>query len=232
MTNFHYKLGIAVSLWKTMDIIKKKSIIISVIVIVSALMHSCSILNQWNKEPSHHYTYIPYEKRLQKLNSINKWELRTNISIQYKNKISIISCYWQQNDKHYELNIFSPLNLVHFYVKGNERKATLWKSQKEKYSSYSPEQLLLDQIGWDAPISSLGHWVKNTPSPNIAINKIKFDHYDHIIMLEQNGWVIEYFNFVSQDGFDFPTKIILQNSRFKIKMIIKEWQILKYDSTI
>jgi outer membrane lipoprotein LolB len=184
-------------------------------------LSSCSTLKTIpQKKP----IYLSWQQRLTKLTALKQWSSYGAFSIRCNDHTEIANYTWQQKNTNYNINIASPLNLISFYITGNDKEVTLWKSTTEKYTNTSPEKLLLEQTSWSLPISNLVYWIKGQPIPK-QFYKIRFDNYHHPIQLKQQNWIINYANYITIDHIDLPTKIFLQNKQFKIKIIVHTWQI-------
>jgi len=55
--------------------------------------------------------------------------------------------------------------------------------------------------------------------------KAKFDGYNHLLLLQQQNWQIEYADFQAIKHIDLPTKILLINPTLRVKIVIKRWTI-------
>jgi outer membrane lipoprotein LolB len=192
------------------------------LIIITLLLTACSTLF---KQPSEqHLHYLTWYERQHQLNKINNWNLNGALGIKYYNKDSIAHFYWQQVTDHFAVNIYTPLNLGGVKITGDTKQVVLWKSVSEKEVAKTPEQLMYKELGWSLPLLSMKYWILGLPSPRISY-KAKFDSYNHLSFLEQQGWQIKYDDFRSIDNIDLPTKIWLSAPQLQVKLVIKEWRI-------
>lgn len=166
---------------------------------------------------------LTWKERLSELKAFNDWYNEGVFGVTVNGKTNIANFDWQQHYNNYVINIFTTLHVGSAKIEGDNTKVIFWKSAKEKIIAKTPEELLYKQFGWSLPISDLIYWVKGMPAPLNGITKKHFDAFNHLIMLQQQGWKIAYHDFISVGAVDVPSKIYLENPKFKIKIIIKHW---------
>jgi len=170
------------------------------------------------------FVHTPREKRQAELQQIKTWTLTGSLSITHNKKRDIARFKWTQNQNDYTINISGPLNISSIRIVGNSDNIELWRTNKKCIKAKTPEQLMLDQLGWQLPISNIRYWILALPTPAAKIDSIHFDQYGHIIDLEQNGWQIKYSEFQTQveKNFDLPKIVELKNKEIAIKLKITE----------
>ena len=65
---------------------------------------------------------------------------------------------------------------------------------------------------------------RGLPVPTAPAQK-QFDQYHHLTQLIQQGWTIQYLNYISVNHIDVPNKLFLNNPELNVKIIITQWQI-------
>ena len=170
------------------------------------------------------FVYTPWEKRQLELQQIKNWALAGSLSITHNKKRDIARFKWTQNQNDYIVNISGPLNINSIRIVGNPNNVELWRTSKQCIKASTPEQLTLDQLGWQLPVSNIRYWILALPTPTSKIDSIYFDQYGHLTDLKQNGWQIKYSEFQVQAGknFDLPKIIELKNKEIVIKLKITE----------
>ena len=167
---------------------------------------------------------LAWQQRQAQLQKINNWHLSGSVSIQHQNKTDLASITWNQTSNHYDIVLSGPLSLGRVEIIGRPGLVTLVSTRQKSASASSPEMLMQQQLGWQIPISSLYYWVRGLPTPGIPSNT-KFDRYNHIIKLAQQGWYIEYLDFTQTHQVDLPRTISLRNPQLQVRLIIREWNI-------
>jgi len=173
--------------------------------------------------PGEHY--LSWQARQKQLTNLKNWDLQSAISIKNAQQHVTARIYWQQLALNYRLNITSPFNIGGFKITGDSAYVTWYRSTTDKVIAKNPEELMSRELGWSLPISNLRYWVLALPAPKLAYSS-QFDTYNHLIYLQQQGWQINYADFISVDKIDLPTTILLSNTKLQIKIIIKQWELL------
>jgi outer membrane lipoprotein LolB len=211
--------------------------------------------------PTAELHHMQWSARQRQLQEITDWNIQGALGITYKNKTEILSFSWQRQQPNYRINLHGPMHLASIHISGDANSATLQKSATNTITASSPEELLRQQVGWELPLSNLNYWIRGLPMPTAnsasmlnpsnqqqAAAKLKFDAYNHLVQLIQDGWQINYSNFRSFNGIDLPTKIYLRyastpatasaapshsttsitttppSSQLLIKLVIKKWE--------
>jgi outer membrane lipoprotein LolB len=165
----------------------------------------------------------PWETRKADLANIEEWNIRGSISIQYQKKTDIASISWQQRRKHFDIALAGPLNFGRVEINGLPGSVT-FKQGSKTASANSPEALLEEQMGWQLPISNLNYWVRGLPAPG-STPKIEFSKLGYITHLTQQGWSVEYAEYMNVNGLDLPKKIYLNNPALKLRLVIRQWVV-------
>lgn len=186
------------------------------LIFVVLLLSSCAINSV---PPTVHY--LPWAKREAQLSAIRNWQMYGALGIRYANQTSMAHFTWQQTAGHFAINIYTPINLGGVKITGDTHQVILWKSATEKIIAKTPEQLMNKELGWSLPLFDLRYWILGLPAPQIPY-KAKFDSYNHLSYLEQQGWKINYFAFQSIKNIDLPTSILLTNLQLQVKLVIKQ----------
>lgn len=165
---------------------------------------------------------IPWETRKVQLEEIQTWDVKGSVSIQYQQKTDIASLTWQQRgQRHYNLVLSGPLNIGRVEITGTPERVTF--RQGEKFASASsPETLMIEQLGWQIPVSNLYYWLRGLPSTGGAPN-LQFDTLGRISHLTQQGWSVEYLEYMELKGVSLPRKIYLTHPTLKVRLVIRQW---------
>lgn len=197
----------------------KKSWIIKLLLSLSfALLASCATT------PRPTTTALTWPQREAQLNAIQSWTLHSSFSVYHANQLSIASLTWQQQGKYFKQRVAGPFNLGGVRIEGQPGRVTMYKSAQQQFTASTPEELLQDQLGLYLPVSNLYYWVRGLPAPG-PITSQQFDANHHLSNLQQSGWTIQYPSYINVNGVDLPNKILLSNSDYQVKLIIKQWII-------
>ncbi len=169
------------------------------------------------------YNRIPWKARYKALNKVRQWQIDGAFSIQQPQKNIIAAYTWQQHNGNYTIAIHSSLDLVSIEIYGNCNRVILRRSNTETNTSTSPEALMQQQLGWQLPISNLFYWIKGIPAQKKYT--ARFDGFGHLQTLTQDGWTVNYSQYLPVGSVDLPQILSLQKPPYQIKIVIKHWKI-------
>lgn len=165
-----------------------------------------------------------WDNRVQTLSEVQNWNLEALISIrnQTKSNSGSTNLQWHQSRGHYTILFFGPFGAGTVKLTGKPGYVLMEGSDGKKTEASTPEILLAKETGWNVPVSNLYYWVRGLPVPNLPA-KTKHDAFNHLVLLEQQGWSVQYLQYTSVNHVDVPTKIFLNNSQMSVKMMISQW---------
>jgi len=166
------------------------------------------------------------DARLNILYGLNTWALKGRIGIQTDKEGVTATLHWAQVGDRYQLRFIAPLSQGTYELRGNQQQVTLLTAKNERFIAKDPEQLLLDNIGWKIPLTGLHYWVRGLPEPGADIDNLVKDDKGRIKDMEQSGWRISILRYTKVNEFELPGKLFLQNDRFKLRLVIQDWQTL------
>ncbi len=168
--------------------------------------------------------HLSLETRTNQAINLRSWKIDGLISIVTSDQELSANLRWQQHlQENYEINLFGPLNMGAVSIVGNVSGVVL-KANNNVYQAKSAEGLLLQYMGWTLPVASLYYWVRGVASPD-AFSVVQTDHFNHLIMLKQDGWEIDYLRYTSINNIDLPSKLVLKNQYMTAKLIISRWSL-------
>ncbi|KPJ68100.1 MAG: hypothetical protein AMJ43_01465 [Coxiella sp. DG_40] len=194
------------------------------LLIITLLLTTCTTLHKQPLKQNQHY--LTWQQRLHQLSRIRSWNIYGALGIKYDNKDSMAHFSWRQVTDNFAINIYTPINLGGVKITGSKKQVILWRSSSEKIVAETPEQLMHKELGWSLPLFDLRYWVLGLPAPHVPFSA-KFDSYNHLSFLQQQGWQINYSDFQSIGNIDLPTKISLNIPQLQVKLVVKKWRIFR-----
>lgn len=184
------------------------------------LISGCTTLNLPSTN-NQHFNKLSWNQRAKKLRSITRWDIDGAFSVSENNKTNLASYTWRQNNNRYQIAISSSLNLYSVKIYGKPGKVRLQEAQKKAISARSPEILMQKRLGFSLPLSDLSYWIRGLPAP--GSNKKSFDRYGHLSHLQQQGWSVQFSNYVQLAKADVPRTLKISGRGIKIKIVVKHW---------
>ncbi|VAW82060.1 hypothetical protein MNBD_GAMMA12-799 [hydrothermal vent metagenome] len=168
---------------------------------------------------------IKVTDRIAKLRLVSTWNIRGRVSIVTGNDGWGGSIRWKQVDANYDIRIVGPLGQGGIWLQGSPGFVELRSSKNKKpITATDAEALLYRQMGWKIPVSGMRYWVLGLYGPG-KIESIKYNKEGLPSEFVQSGWTIRWSRYRKAEGMQFPAKIYLNNDRFRVKMIVKQWKL-------
>jgi len=156
------------------------------------------------------------------IGQLDHWTISGRLGIQTENEGWHVSFRWQQETENYRIALSDPLGQESAELQGDSQGVSLLLADGRRVSAVDPEELLSKQLGWRIPIQGLYYWVRGLPQPD-AMETHGWDEEGRLQWLDQSGWHISYRRYGDFSGKALPTKIFLDNSALKLRLVIDEW---------
>lgn len=154
----------------------------------------------------------------------SSWELSGAMAARSKNKSWTASVNWMQNGaSSYQIRLFGPLGSGTVLI-SRQGGMVSFRDGPKSASSRNADELLSKQTGVRLPVNNLYYWVRGIPAPG-AVQSAKRDQANHLVLLRQAGYTIQYLSYSMSGKTALPTRIRLQGNGVSIKMVIKRWRI-------
>ncbi len=167
------------------------------------------------------YRHVLPAVRQTQLTTLSHWQLSGSFSLRSAQQSVVANYEWLQQATQYDLHIRSPLNLFSIKIIGAPGRVSLWRSNKDLAEASNPEDLMQQQLGWQLPLSKLSFWVRGLPAPGVY--SAQYDAWGHLLVLEQEGWVIHYSRYRTYGMNDLPGMLNLEDGTWTAKILIKRW---------
>ncbi len=154
--------------------------------------------------------------------AINQWQLSGKIGYRTPEQASSASLNWLQQGEEFNINLSGPLGQGGAKLSGNKDHIRLKVAGQGEFTSSEPEQLLEQKTGWTLPLSSLLHWIRGVPAPQLKAH-YKLDEQGRISHLTQHHWQIDYLSYHRLSSNWLPKKIKLHYGQTTLTLIIKQW---------
>lgn len=111
---------------------------------------------------------------------------------------------WTQVNNYFAIDLTGALGIGQTRIEGIPGKVTLTSAKTGTLQAASPEELLQQATGWQAPISYLVSWVQGKPASGSA--QAQYDEQRRLKTLTEGGWQVQ----LSYDHADpLPQKLVM-----------------------
>lgn len=180
---------------------------------------------------------------LRKSDSIADWSARTDGLMQFQQwefngRMSVkdlvsgegnqASVRWRQQDTTSRIRLSGPFGVGAHELVWEPGRVSIVAPDRDKSIQYTgpkaAERFMQEQLGWSFPVQSTRYWLRGLRDPAAPSQQI-FDADGELRELSQHGWQILYERFTAVDGFALPSRMVLQNSSAKVRIVISKWRL-------
>ncbi|SFG69193.1 lipoprotein insertase outer membrane protein LolB [Neptunomonas qingdaonensis] len=183
-------------------------------------MSACSLIPR-GEVPAPTATYSWEEHQLN-VSQMTRWVATGKIGIRTPDDSQSASLSWQQDQQAYEISLKGPLGQGGATISGDQHSATLEIPGEQPMAAGSPEELLSLRLGWEIPVKDAQYWIKGIPAPGSDYDTVLYEN--RLARLTQQGWEIEYQNYLEADETSLPGKLTLSRESLKLTLIIGNWR--------
>ena len=150
------------------------------------------------------------------LEETNDWQLRGRVNVRYQNESYTPRIQWQQQEDNYKIRLWGTFNAGNTVIIGEPKFVTM-EHDGEIITAKTPEELVLDNLGYELPISYLEFWVRSLPAPGSDAELIFSDH-NQLSILRQDGWEVTYSDMRQFDGVILPRRVEITRATNDIRL--------------
>ena len=144
------------------------------------------------------------------------WQLRGRVNVQYHDESHTPRIQWQQQDDQYRIRLWGTFNAGNTIITGEPNLVTM-EHDGEVITARSPESLILENLGYELPVSYLEFWIRSLPSPNSDAELI-FNELNHLAGIKQDGWEIDYSDARQFSGITLPRRVEINQAHDDIRL--------------
>jgi len=170
------------------------------------------------------------EVHLKNVANIDQFSIKGRIGVQAEGKGFSGSLIWQHNKVKDDIALYSPLGSQLATIRRSVENVTLEDAKGNKITAIDTETLTQNTLGWQLPLAGLVDWSLGRPSSS-SIQASTWNEQGLLSTLKQDGWDIQYANYVNQSGYLLPSKILLRNEKVYLKLLIENWTQITNSST-
>lgn len=163
-------------------------------------------------------------QRAQLLN-LQEWQLRGRVNVRYYDESHTPRIQWQQNQEQYHIRLWGTFNAGNTEIEGRPGRVTL-EQDGEVLSAESPEDLILDQLGYELPVSHLEYWIKGVPAP-AGEAQLAFNELNQLTSLQQDGWSVSYSDMRQYQQLSLPRRVDVSREAgdVRLRFVGLDWTV-------
>lgn len=180
------------------------------IVLATALLSACSTIAPPAEENS------DWARQRDQLSELDSWELRGRVNVRYDNESHTPRINWLQQNLEYHIRLWGTFNVGSTSIVGRPGYVTL-EADGETLTANSPEDLILQQLGYELPVSQLNYWIKGLPAPD-SEPQLEFNELNQLISIQQSEWTINLVDMRQYGAITLPREVVLTRPRNDIRL--------------
>lgn len=193
--------------------------------VLLALLSGCQTIAPLNesKETVHlEKPSVLHAKHMAAIEKIQEFSIKGRIAVTSNQKNASARLAWDHSANKDNVDIYSPLGgKVANIIKTPEQ--VTFTDNKQTLTAADTESLTQDTLGFSLPLSGLSYWALGKPSNQSIANAMTWDLDGKTKTLVQDGWNIEYNDYLIHEGYSLPKKVLLSNNSITIKLIVDNW---------
>lgn len=150
------------------------------------------------------------------LQALDSWEMRGRVDVRYNDESNTPRIRWNQQALEYNIRLWGTLNAGNTLITGKPGLVTL-EQGNDLVTAASAEDLILQQLGYELPVSYLEYWVKGIPSPDSRF-ELKFNELNQLQSLRQDGWTVSYPDIRQYGELTLPRRVEVTRPKNDIRL--------------
>ena len=158
------------------------------------------------------------------LAAIDQWAAVGKLGIQSAEESWTAGLSWLQDRDSFTIRLSGPLGQGLMELRGSQQIVEMRTANDGVYRATTAEELMQTHAGWQVPLSGLRHWILGRPDPQSRIVELVLDAGGRLAELRQLDWHIRYERYAEFDGVVLPTRLTLENTRLRAKLVVRSWR--------
>lgn len=166
---------------------------------------------------------VLHQQHMDQITRIAQFSIKGRLGVVTKPKSFSARLAWQHRPNKDNIDVYSPIGGKVANIVKTPEHVILTDNGNKTTEAENVESLTEKTLGFQLPLSGLGHWALGRPSNTDIVNAITWDKHGRINHMQQSGWDIEYKTYTNNAGYFLPKKITLTNEKMTLKLIIEKW---------
>lgn len=169
---------------------------------------------------------IDWEQRAAGLAGESAWRAKGRIAVKSGKDGGQGNMVWVQAGEGTRISLSGPFGAGAYEIAWDSERIVVNSKKGEQITSYTgrdaADRFLERQLGWSFPARSVRYWLLGIADPEYASQR-RFDESGWLTGIDQNGWAVDYSRFDKVGDRYMPGKIIMENDRARVKLVIDKW---------
>ena len=150
------------------------------------------------------------------LEDLGNWQLRGRVNVVYKDENDTPRIRWRQQNTAYNIRLWGTFNVGMTVIDGRPGLVTM-EHDGDLFRANSPEELILQQLGYELPVSYLEYWIRGLPAPDSNAD-MTFNELNQLSQLNQDGWSITFEDPRQYGELTLPREVVVAQTEEDIRL--------------
>ncbi|HEY9036933.1 MAG TPA: lipoprotein insertase outer membrane protein LolB [Pseudomonadales bacterium] len=153
-----------------------------------------------------------------------QWTLRGKLGVRHAGDSTSMHLFWQNDRTDFVLRLSAPVGGQQAVITRSEGVVDASLPDGEVYNAATPEALINQLYGWQAPVSSLTWWVRGLPDPHMTGHVVPQDNAQERHW-QQGAWSIRWSQYRHFGTTPLPGRIEINGpDALALTVIVQDWQ--------
>lgn len=147
----------------------------------------------------------PWPQRQSQLSRLTTWQVQGRVNARYYDEAHTPRIRWQQRGTDYTIRLWGTLNAGATLIEGQPGQVRFEQGNTVRTAA-RPEDLILEQLGYELPVSELNDWIKGLPVVD-APHQLQLGDRNEVVRLQQAGWTLDYLDHREVGSWLLPRRV-------------------------
>ena len=188
----------------------------------AALLGATLIVAACTVTPPRPVALQPWPDRRAELQHLDRYQLSGRVAVAAGAEGFSARLKWEQHGPRTEVVLNGPLGVGGVRVVAEAGSLAVTNSQGAVLGSDAAHAELRARLGFEPPLTSLRYWILGVPDPDSPAQEM-LGTAQRLAGLTQDGWDIEYSDYVNSAGAWLPRRLSLRRADVRVRLIVDAW---------
>jgi outer membrane lipoprotein LolB len=130
---------------------------------------------------------------------------------------------WSQHGHAFRFSVQAPVTGKTWILSGDSEHARIEGLSAEVLHGSDATTLVERELGWKLPVEQFAAWVRGARAPGSAELEFRPDGLPSLLV--QDGWRVEYLDYMSDVEPALPKRIFASQGDYKVRLVVQRWQM-------
>lgn len=154
--------------------------------------------------------------------TLQNWSAEGKLGLKFKDKGGSLYFTWAETEAGFTLDLSGPLGQGQTRLAGKSGLVTLDNSSTGHVEAETPEAVMQQTMGWQAPVSYLRFWLRGLPATTQA--ELQRGAGGELTQIREDGWQADIERYSDAGHYHLPSKLVITGPDTRIIVVVSDWQ--------